>query len=106
MKRFIYGAVTAVLLGSFAGTASAHDQFSFSLGIGGFPFYAAPVPVYVAAPPIYVRPAPVYFGSPSVYVGPRVVYRYYDNDGYYNPRYYRDRGWHRGWDRHHDDDDD
>jgi hypothetical protein len=79
-----------------SGTASARDNFSLNLDLGGPAYYAA------APQPVIVRPAPGYVYAPAPVT--RVVYT---EPGYYRPYYYgnrviiRDRwghpGWHHGW---------
>jgi hypothetical protein len=94
----------------FSGGAYAHNDVSFSVGVGlpgmqvgvtnGYPVYSAPPvyvqpqPVYIQPRPVYVQPAPVYMQAPPMYMQPAPVY------------YGRPYGW--GWDRrhgHHDRDD-
>lgn len=77
-----------------AGTASARDNFSINLDLGGPAYYSPGPPAYVVRPaPAYYQPAP----TRVVYVEP----------GYYRPYYYgnsvryvhRDH-WRRGWGHH------
>ena len=91
MKKLL---ISLGLLAAMATPAAfAHTDLSIGIGLG--PYYDPP-PVY------YYEPAPRVYYEPYPYYGPRVVYR-----SYYGPRYYHDRGHHRGHERRwHDRDDD
>ena len=94
MSKFLATLLIAGSLAAVSGPAAARSNIDVGISFGiPAPVYVAPrppvayypAPVY-AAPPVYVAPAPVYYGPPRYY-GPPVVYH--------------DRGWHRGWYRHH-----
>ncbi|MDQ6916649.1 MAG: hypothetical protein M3023_02400 [Pseudomonadota bacterium] len=90
---------------TLAGTASARDNFSVSIGVPGFAVgysnrgygyygsYYAPAPVY--APPVAYAPysyyydAPVVYAAPPVVYGPRVVYGRPYYRPYHHARYWR-----------------
>ena len=73
----------AVAAMSFAGSAEARDNVSWSIGVGtpgavvsvgnGGSFYPSQ-PVYVQQQPVYAQPAPVYYQQRPVYVQPAPVY--------------------------------
>jgi hypothetical protein len=93
---------------TLAGTASARDNFSVSIGVPGLAVgygtrgyyggyyggYYAPAPV-VYAPPVSYAPAPYYYDAPA-YVAAPVVYgtRIAYGRPFYRP-YYHARYWHR-----------
>ncbi len=81
---FLAGATAALALAamSFAGSAHARDDLSWSVGVGApgmslnvsnagpmymQPVYVQPEPVYYQPRPVYVRPAPVYMQPLPVY---------------------------------------
>ncbi|WP_321890053.1 hypothetical protein [Paraburkholderia bannensis] len=80
------------------GEASAHTDLSVMLGVPG--------PVYVAPPPpVVYQEAPVAYAAPAY--GYVQGYGYRGDDGDYgDDRRWHDHGRHRGWYKHHRDDDD
>lgn len=88
--RLVFLALALMLAG--ASSAYAHDSVGFSVNLGFPGYYAAPPPVVYYSPPpaVYYSPVPAYYN----YYGPSVYYRSYE------PRYYHDRGYRRGWDDH------
>jgi hypothetical protein len=113
LRLLIAGTSAALALAamSFANTAHARDNVTFSVGIGvpgvvvgasnAYPVYTQPQvvytqpqviytqprPVYVQPAPVYYQPAPVYYPAPRVYVAPQPIY------------YGRPHGWKHG---HHE----
>jgi hypothetical protein len=86
MKRFLLAAGAFSLL-TFAAPmpARAHTDFSFSIGLPGFAFFAPPPPPVVYYPrPAYYAPAPIYY-APARYYGRPPCHH-----GYGRPY----RGWH------------
>jgi hypothetical protein len=85
-------AVVAIALPS---AAMAHNDFSFSIGLG-VPMVA---PAVVAPPPVYRAPA-YYYPRYGAYVPPVVTYRYSPWPYYYQyPRYQHRRDFRRDWHR-------
>ena len=92
MRKNIATLLIGAGLLALSGTASARTNFDIGISFG------YPAPVYVAPPPVAYYPRPVYVQPPPVYYAPAPVY--YGAPVYYRPRYHRDNGRHRGWDRH------
>ena len=87
----------AGLFSACASTAAlAHVDVGVTFGVPA-PIYVEPAPavVYAPPPPAVYAPAPVYYGEGYGY-----------GYGYRDDRRWHDHGHHRGWHRHHDDDDD
>lgn len=81
MKKKI---ISVILLAMFSGTAFAHDDFWWGLGVGALLF--AP-PVYIAPPPQYYYPPPqpeYYYAPPVRYYSPRPHCYSTDMGGYYD----------------------
>lgn len=91
MKKLLLLAIIALGTITFAkAQVSVNINAGFNVGPCHGVVYAQPVPppVRAYAPVVYVTPPP-----PPVYYAPRPVY--VERRGYYNDRYYRDRGC--GW---------
>lgn len=94
MKRAPLFLALAISTACASSAAFAHADIGVFLGV--------PSPAYVAPPPV------VYEAPPSVMYAPAPVYGYgygYE-EGYRDERRWHDHGRHRGWERHHHDEDD
>ena len=95
MKRTLILSVLGVALAAACGEASAHTDLSVMLGV--------PVaPVYEAPPPVVYEQAPVAYAAPAYGYGYGYGYR---EDDDWDHRWH-DHGRHRGWYKHHREDDD
>ena len=93
MKRTLILSVLGVALAAACGEASAHTDLSVMLGV--------PVaPVYEAPPPVVYEQAPVAYAAPAYGYG----YGYREDDDW--DHRWHDHGRHRGWHKHHREDDD
>ncbi|MGH8778030.1 hypothetical protein [Paraburkholderia sp.] len=94
MKRATLFLAAGISAACASSAALAHADIGIFLG--------APGPVYVQPPPVvYEAPPPVIYAPPPPAYG--YGYRYEGDDG--DRRRWRDDG-HRGWERHHREDDD
>lgn len=90
MKRALILSALGVALAAACGEASAHTDLSVMLGV--------PAPVYAAPPAVVYEQAPVAYAEPAY----GYAYGYRDDD---DDRRWHDHGRHRGWYKHHRDDD-
>ena len=110
-NTLVLGALALAAM-SYAGSADARDNVTFSVGIGvpgvvvgasnAYPVYSQPRPVYVQPRPVYVQPAPVYYQSAPVYYAAPPVYAV-PQPVYYGRPYGWNHGHYKRHDRHHDD---
>ncbi|WP_213298869.1 hypothetical protein [Paraburkholderia sacchari] len=94
MKRALILSALGVALAAACGEASAHTDLSVMLGI--------PAPVYAAPPAVVYEQAPVAYAAPAYGYGYGYGYR---EDDDWDHRWH-DHGRHRGWYKHHREDDD
>ncbi|MFX1673567.1 hypothetical protein PWR63_15100 [Paraburkholderia sp. A2WS-5] len=92
MKRALILSALGVALAAACGEASAHTDLSVMLGV--------PAPVYAAPPEVVYEQAPVAYAAPAYGYG----YGYSEDDDW--DHRWRDHGRHRGWYKHHREDDD
>jgi hypothetical protein len=97
MKRALILTALGLSLAAASGAASAHTDFNVMLGVPVAPVYVAPPP----PPPVVYQEAPVAYAAPAYGYGYRDDGWDHDDD-----RRWHDHGRHRGWDKHHRDDDD
>ncbi|KAA0998174.1 hypothetical protein FVF58_45625 [Paraburkholderia panacisoli] len=90
MKRALVLSALGICCACASGLASAHADVNVFLGVPG--------PVYVAPPPVVYQPPPVVYA-------PAPVYRYGYQGEYRDERRRHDNGKHKGWYKHHRDDD-
>jgi hypothetical protein len=83
MKRALVLSALGISVACASGVASAHADVNVFLGVPG--------PVYVTPPPVVYAPAP--------------VYGYGYQGEYRDERHWHDNGKHKGWYKHHRDDD-
>ncbi|MFM0491516.1 hypothetical protein [Paraburkholderia graminis] len=92
MKR----ALVLTAVGISIGCASSSALARADIGV----YFGVPGPVYVAPPPV------VYQQPPPVVYAPAPPYGYGYQDEYWEERRWHDHGRHRGWYKHHREDDD
>ncbi|NLP60889.1 hypothetical protein [Paraburkholderia sacchari] len=92
MKRALILSALGVALAAACGEASAHTDLSVMLGV--------PAPVYAAPPAVVYEQAPVAYAAPAYGYG----YGYREDDDW--DHRWHDHGRHRGWYKHHREDDD
>ncbi|MBP0590919.1 hypothetical protein J8I87_14600 [Paraburkholderia sp. LEh10] len=91
MKRLTLICAAGLVAACSSTVALAHVDVGVTFGVPAPVYIEQPPVVYEAPPPAVYAPAPVYYG-----------YGY----GYRDERWWHDHGRHRGWHRHHHDDDD
>lgn len=97
--RLVVGAALAAALG-VAGTAQAHTDVFFSIGLPGQAVYVEPQPVYVQPRPVYVQPQPVYVQPRPIYVQPPAYVYERPWRPSYSAEFEREREWQRAeWQR-------
>ena len=100
MKRIIFKTFGGLALLAVA-PLGAPAYADLRIGVGIY----APAPYYVEPPPVYYQPPPRYYSPPPpVYYGPSDNYEGRDWDHHDHWREGHDRGRHRGW-HHHDEND-
>ncbi|MDR5746784.1 hypothetical protein QCE73_26795 [Caballeronia sp. LZ029] len=90
MKRTMVLSALGICCACVSGLASAYSDVNVFLGVPG--------PVYVAPPPVVYQPAPVVYA-------PAPAYGYGYQREYRDEHRRHDNGKHKGWYKHHGDDD-